>query len=89
MVLRTAVPSGSIRMTDTFPLAARGVYAQPFTKGGRREFIAVDSRGEQVASRLIRSSVDPDSAIAELWEELEQADPIPSHLTPPSLRLVR
>lgn len=73
---------------NAFPLASRGVYAQPYTIGGRREFYAVDSRGEQVASRLVRNATDPKRAISELWDELNEADPVPAHLTPPSLYLV-
>lgn len=71
-----------------FPLALRGVYAQPYLVRGRREFYAVASSGEQVASRLVGRFEDPSSAIAELWEELNEADPIAAHLTPPWLRLV-
>lgn len=77
-------------MTDAFPLALRGVYAQPYLIGGRREFYAVDSRGEQVAARLVHMNADPEPVIAELWDELNEWDPIPTHLRGPYFpRLVR
>ena len=77
------------QMADPFPLALRGVYAQPYLVKGRREFYAVDSRGEQVASRLVPDTEDPRDAISDLWFELNTSDPLAAHLRPPSLRLVR
>jgi hypothetical protein len=71
-----------------FPIALRGVYAQPYTIRGRREFVAVAASGEHVASRLVGQHEDPRDAIADLWAELNEADPILHHERPPSLRLV-
>lgn len=76
-------------MPDEFPLAARGVYCQPYLINGRREFFAVDSRGEQVAVRLVRNGQDAKSVIADLWDELNEADPVPIHHRAPSLSVVR
>jgi hypothetical protein len=75
--------------SDAFPIAERGVYCQPYTIRGRREYFAVDSRGEHVAARLVREGRDPAQAIAELWDELNEFDPISPHALPPSLRVVR
>jgi hypothetical protein len=74
---------------EDFPLALRGVYAQPYTIRGRREFVAVAANGEHVASRLVGTNEDPAGAIADLWAELNEADPILPHQRPPSLHLVR
>lgn len=75
-------------MADEYPLASRGVYAEDFTIKGRRGFYAVDSAGEQIAYRTVPKGRDPALTIAELWDELNEADPIPAHVEPPSLRLV-
>lgn len=72
-----------------FPLAGRGVYAQPYLLHGRREYYAVSSTGEQVAVRLVNEGADPAPFISDLWDELNHADPMPSHLAGPVLRLVR
>lgn len=83
---RTSGPSTVA--ADEFPLALRGVYAQPYTIRGRREFVAVAASGEHVASRLVGVHENPAPAIADLWAELNEADPILPHQRPPSLRLV-
>lgn len=74
---------------DSYELAARGVYEQPFLVRGLREFVAVDSRGWQVSARLVPPNKNSARAERELWEELDELDPIPAHLQPPSLRLVK
>lgn len=79
----------SFGMTDPFPLAARGVYCQPYRVNGRREFYAVASNGDLVAVRIARDGQNAAPIIADLWDELNEADPISSHLSPPSLRLLR
>lgn len=76
-------------MTDAFPIAARGVYAEDFTLKGRRGFYAVDANGEQVAYRTVAKGKDPGIAISELWDELNFVDPIPTHASAPVLRLER
>lgn len=83
------MPAEAVMPAEDFPLAMRGVYAQPYTIGGRREFVAVAGSGEHVAARLVGNHEDPTAAIAQLWEELNEADPIMAHERPPSLRLVR
>lgn len=70
-------------------LADRGVYRQPFLVRGMWEWVAVDSRGEQVASGLIAKGRDPSSLISRLWRDLNEADPILPHQEQPSfLRLI-
>lgn len=69
-------------------LASRGVYEQPFLVKGCREFVAVSSLGELIAARLVKPGRSPARAEGELWEELDEHDPVQAHLTPPSLRLV-
>jgi hypothetical protein len=77
-----------MKSEDAFFLADRGVYCQPYLIRGRREYFAVDSRGEHVASRLARDGREG-RVIAELWEELNEVDPISHDVAPPYLRMVR
>lgn len=78
-----------LAMAEDFPLAARGVYCQPYLVNGRREFYALSAAGELVAVRLARREQSPEAIIADLWDELNESDPISPHREPPSLRLLR
>ena len=73
-------------VVDPHPIVARGVYCEPYRRHGHWEYYAVDSHGDWVGTRSVRDGRDPASAIRELWDELNEADPITS--SPPSLRLL-
>lgn len=81
---RVTPPDGN----EAAQLAGRGVYRQPYLVRGKWEYVAISSRGEQVAVRWVRVGLDPAEAERDLWDELNEADPIAVHLTPPFLRLV-
>jgi hypothetical protein len=66
--------------------AERNVYLQPYLVKGGREYVAVDSRGELIATRIVGKQDDATAAIASLWYELNELDPLPTRT--PELRLV-
>jgi len=70
-------------------LASRGVYEQPFLVKGCREFVAVSSTGEMIAARLVRRGGSSARAERELWEDLDELDPVPSGQRRPALHLVQ
>lgn len=84
-----AIGRSFVGMDEDFPIAARGVYCQPYLVRGRREYYAVDSEGEQVASRMVPKGRDPKPWVADLWAELNEIDPIMPHDRGPVLRLTR
>lgn len=75
-------------MSHDYPMAGRGVYVEDFVINGQRGFYSVNSLGELVGYRTVRHKKDPSGAIAELWDELNEADPISPHDVSPLLRLV-
>jgi hypothetical protein len=81
------VKCGASDNAGDYPLAARGVYEQNWRVRGCREFVAVDSRGELLAARLVKQGRSSARAEDELWQELDEHDPIGVRTVPLALML--
>lgn len=58
------------------PLVERGVYSRPWlTAEGREVFVAVDFLSREVGCTTVEAGDNPYTALADLWDLLDLADP--------------
>lgn len=71
--------SASLPSRISAPTYERGVYWAMGTKNGKPQVFALDSRGNEVRRLVLNddSWAEAEAAIEELWQYLDEIDPVP------------
>lgn len=77
------------------PVEERGVYWAPYSKGGLPVLYSVKANGDRLQGIILQPSSSADEAIAFLWKQLNERDPVPvlrlvkddDALTPPRISI--
>ena len=67
----------------------RGVYEQQITLNRGKDLLAIDSLGGVVAFISLRAGIDSRAWEIQLWQLLDELDPVDARTTGPALQLVR